>query len=265
MKIMITAGGTTEKIDPVRGITNTATGTLGSLTAEEFVKQGGGRIEKIFYVCGKGSVVPALERMDVFMAEGAEDVQDILSDLLTAHTIDAVVHSMAVSDYCVESITTVESLSGWIANRIFHDKRDGFQSEGALAGYIAACMNENDRLLDNSQKIGSAIDDLILTMKRTPKLISLVKSLQPSAVLVGFKLLNGVERRQLLDAGYDLLRKNHCDMVLANDLRDIGGERHVGRLIFPDRSHVRFESKKEIAHGIVRNVLSLIDKEVCQP
>lgn len=262
MKIMITAGGTTEKIDPVRSITNTATGKLGSLTAEEFVKQGGGRIEKIFYICGKGAIVPALDCMDVFRAEGAEDVKDILSDLLAAHTIDAVVHSMAVSDYRVESITTVEYLSGWIANRMFHDKMEGFQSEGALAAYIAACIEGNDRLLDNSQKIGSAMEDLILTMKRTPKLIKLIKSLQPSTVLVGFKLLNGVGTQQLLDAGYELLMKNHCDMVLANDLIEIGGERHVGRLIFPDRSHVRFESKKEIAHGIARNVLGLLSREV---
>ena len=36
MKILITAGGTTESIDTVRGITNFATGSLGKLTAEEF-------------------------------------------------------------------------------------------------------------------------------------------------------------------------------------------------------------------------------------
>ncbi|MFO7160860.1 MAG: phosphopantothenoylcysteine decarboxylase, partial [[Clostridium] cellulosi] len=37
MNVLITAGGTTENIDPVRKIKNTATGRLGSLIAEEFV------------------------------------------------------------------------------------------------------------------------------------------------------------------------------------------------------------------------------------
>ena len=36
MHILITSGGTTEKIDQVRGITNFATGTLGKLLAEQF-------------------------------------------------------------------------------------------------------------------------------------------------------------------------------------------------------------------------------------
>ncbi|HBC90535.1 MAG TPA: phosphopantothenate--cysteine ligase, partial [Lactococcus sp.] len=40
MKILITAGGTTEPIDTVRGITNFATGSLGKFTAEEFLEHG---------------------------------------------------------------------------------------------------------------------------------------------------------------------------------------------------------------------------------
>ncbi|MBK8156162.1 MAG: hypothetical protein IPK55_09075 [Streptococcus sp.] len=39
MKILITSGGTTEKIDSVRGITNHATGTLGKYIAEAFFRK----------------------------------------------------------------------------------------------------------------------------------------------------------------------------------------------------------------------------------
>ena len=40
MKILITSGGTTEKIDSVRGITNHATGSLGKYIAEIFLQNG---------------------------------------------------------------------------------------------------------------------------------------------------------------------------------------------------------------------------------
>ena len=38
MRILITAGGTSEKIDEVRSITNHSTGKLGSLIAASFLK-----------------------------------------------------------------------------------------------------------------------------------------------------------------------------------------------------------------------------------
>ena len=40
MKILITSGGTTEKIDAVRGITNHSTGYLGKEIAELFLAKG---------------------------------------------------------------------------------------------------------------------------------------------------------------------------------------------------------------------------------
>ena len=39
MNIIITSGGTSENIDNVRKITNTATGALGSIIANEFIKK----------------------------------------------------------------------------------------------------------------------------------------------------------------------------------------------------------------------------------
>ncbi|HCB91799.1 MAG TPA: phosphopantothenate--cysteine ligase, partial [Ruminococcaceae bacterium] len=42
-----------------------------------------------------------------------------------------------------------------------------------------------------------------------------MKKWQPSVILVGFKLLNHVEPQALLDAGYGVLKKNACDLVVA--------------------------------------------------
>ncbi|QAT51094.1 phosphopantothenate--cysteine ligase [Caproiciproducens sp. NJN-50] len=261
MKILITAGGTSEKIDQVRRIANTGTGRLGSLTAEEFVRQGGTKIEKIYYVCEPGSIVPELDCVEVIPTHDVDEVGDALEKLLTQEKIDAVIHSMAVSDYAVESVTTAENLAAFLADRLFPFGPEKFESKGSLAEFLAACVRENDRVLDRSRKVGSNVGNLMLCMRRTPKLIGLVKALQPSTVLVGFKLLNGVEKQELLDAGYGVLEKNSCDLVLANDLTEISRGRHAGYLLSPGRTWERFESKEEIAKGIAGKVLSLIDRE----
>mgnify|MGYP000984411623 CR=1 FL=1 len=261
MKIIITAGGTTEKIDPVREITNTGTGRLGALTAEEFVRQAGGRVEKIYYVCGRGATVPKLGCLEAIAVGGAQEAGDALSRLLRTEKITAAVHSMAVSDYTAASLTTAESLAAFLAGRLSALPDRAFADKRALAAFLADCIRENDRLLERSAKVRSDYPDLILNLKQTPKLIGLFKSLQPSTVLVGFKLLNRVEKARLLEAAFSVLTKNSCDFVLANDLAEISGERHVGYLISPDKTCVRLETKAEIAREIVRSVLLRVEKE----
>lgn len=261
MKFIITAGGTTEKIDPVRKITNTATGRLGSLTAEEFVRQGGRQVEKIYYVCEKGTVIPKSDCVEVVPVEGVKAVKDALENLLTSEKIDAVVHTMAVSDYTVSSLTSLENLSESLAEKLFTLNSENFQSKKSSAEFLMSCIRENDRNLDRSRKISSDIDDLILFLKPTSKLIGMIKKLQPSVILVGFKLLNQVDRQSLLDTAYGLLKKNSCDLVLANDSSEIDEKHHIGYLISPDKSFLRFQTKEEIACGIVRKVFNLMNRE----
>ncbi len=265
MNIIITAGGTTERIDPVRKISNMATGKLGSLIAEEFARQSGKKIKKIYYICEKGAVIPTLDCVELVSVEGSESVQNALSSLLTDRRIDAVVHSMAVSDYTVDRVTTARLLADFLADRLFSVHPGQFESPNALAKAIAEWIRQNDCLLDSRKKLASDYEDLILSMRRTPKLIRTIKTLQPSTVLVGFKLLNGVEKQQLLEAGYGVLEKSSCDFVLANDLTEIGPNRHVGYLLSPDRSCTRLETKEEIAQAIVRNVLGAIDRRETIP
>ena len=259
MKIIITAGGTTEQIDQVRKITNVASGRLPSEVAREFVRQGGKKIDRIYYICERTAIVPELDCLEVVTAHGTESVGDALSYILTNEKIDAVVHAMAVSDYTVESLTTAEDLADCIAERVWA-QRGSFADEAALADFVTDCIRENDRLIDRSNKVGSNLAHPLLAMKQTPKLIGMVKNLQPETILVGFKLLDGVPKQELLDVAHALLEKNSCDFVLANDLTQIRGEEHVGYLLSPDRRYIRCETKQEIAGAIVSSVLKLYEK-----
>ncbi len=260
MKIIITAGGTNEQIDQVRKIANAASGRLASAVAREFVRQAGEKLETIFYVCERGAIIPELSCVEVVTVHGAESVGDVLTYILTNETIDAVVHSMAVSDYTVESMTTAETLGASVAEKLWKKRGTDFVDEAALAGFVTGCIRENERLIDRSKKVGSNLAHPILALKQTPKLIGMIKPLQSETILVGFKLLDDVPKEELLDVAHRLLQKNSCDFVLANDLSQIRGEHHVGYLLSPDKSYIRCETKSEIAEAIVRSVLELYEK-----
>ena len=254
MKILITAGGTTEKIDDVRKITNMATGRLGSLIADEFAAHT--EVEKIFYVCAQDALIPAASCADIIRISSVEDLKNTLTELFSKQKIDAVIHTMAVSDYTLKSLTTAENLAAAIAKDL--SQSDCLQADdlNSLTNIITNTILKSDGAMDSHGKVSSNFDHLILSMKRTPKIISLIKKLQPSTVLVGFKLLDGAPEQELLRVGYKLLVKNNCDFVLANDLQKIQNNNHAAMLIKPDESFVRLNTKAEIAKAIVQNVIS---------
>ncbi len=231
MKIIITAGGTSEKIDDVRTISNSSTGSLGLAIGKAFLRaaEETGRIDKIYYLHGKRAVYPEHEIVEPIEIGGVLDLQDNLSKLLKEEKIDAVIHAMAVSDYMVHQVTTLEKLMG---------------------------TEDPEHVQDLSgNKISSDIDDLIIHMKRSPKVISIIKQISPETKLIGFKLLSGVPHEELIDVGYRLLQKNHCDFVMANDLHEIGKDFHKGYLIHPDKSYDSMNTNDEIAAMIVTRVL----------
>jgi len=229
MKIIITAGGTSERIDDVRTITNSSTGRLGFAIGKTFAEKYGEGIDKIYYLHGLRAAYPEHEKVEPIAIGGVMDLQAELQKLLTTEKIDAVVHAMAVSDYLVNEVTTLDKIRG------VEDPEN------------AADLSGN--------KISSDIDDLVIHMKRSPKVISGIKKWAPDTKLVGFKLLSSVPHEELIDVGYHLLEKNDCDFVMANDLSEIGKDYHRGYLIHKDKTYDTMETNEEIADMIVRRIL----------
>ncbi|MBQ3466676.1 MAG: phosphopantothenate--cysteine ligase [Firmicutes bacterium] len=227
MKIVITAGGTSERIDDVRTITNSSTGSLGFAIGNAFIAEE--KVEKIYYLHGKRAVWPEHEKIEPIEIGGVMDLKENITRVLTEDKIDAVIHAMAVSDYMVHQVTTLDKLMG--------------TEDPAHAQDLTG------------NKISSDIDDLIIHMKRSPKVISCIKEVSPESILVGFKLLSGVPHEELIEVGYRLLQKNNCDFVMANDLREIGNGFHKGYLIHKDKTYDSMNTNEEIAAMIVRRVL----------
>ena len=226
-KIVITAGGTSEKIDNVRKITNSSTGKLGMIIANQFLEE----LEdvKVYYVCSKNSLKPIDERVEIIEIDGTNELKERIEDLLVNNSIDYFVHSMAVSDYTTDYVTSL--------NRI----KESLINNSAIE--TISC-----------NKISSYEDNLVIVLKPTPKIISIIKDISPSTYLVGFKLLDGVTKDELIEVAKKLRDKNNCDLVIANDLSNIREGNHNAYIIDKDNNVIEVNGKEEIAKKLVRRI-----------
>lgn len=250
MKVLITAGGTTEPIDSVRSITNTSTGKLGSLIGEKYGEITD--ITKIYYVCGKNSMIPESEKVEVIFVDTVANLEITVRNIVKRDSIDIIIHSMAVSDYRVKAVTSSAMLSSALNYKLDSLGTDHQQVTGE---FIMSLFQEAETILCNDSKIRSDMKDLILNMEQTPKIISIFKTIAPQAILVGFKLLDNVILDELINTAFQVLQKNRCSFVLANDLREISMERHVGYLIDENKNYTKCTTKEEIADLIVLSTM----------
>jgi phosphopantothenoylcysteine decarboxylase / phosphopantothenate---cysteine ligase len=90
--VLITAGPTREKIDPVRYLTNRSSGRMGYALAEAALRRGA----RVLLVSGPTSITPP-GAAEVTRVESAEEMRDAVLALLPQATI--VIKTAAVSDY----------------------------------------------------------------------------------------------------------------------------------------------------------------------
>ncbi|MCL1895021.1 MAG: hypothetical protein FWG03_00585 [Clostridiales bacterium] len=279
LEILITAGGTSEKIDDVRRITNSGTGRLGAMAAEAFAASG--RDVNITYICSEGAVRPQIEGARVceegglpasdgggtlacdeggplvrlYIADDVRAVRDAVLRACNETAFDIIVHSMAIGDYQVRAVSDAGLMTGVVIERL-----------SLLACGDSSSPEEavRDALLSppgfKEAKISSDKENLIVVLEKAPKIIALFRGLLPGAVIVGFKLLSGASEEELVRAGHGLLQKNDCDFVLANDMHTVRSGRHEGLLIARDGSFERAEGKGAIASLIVERTLERAGK-----
>lgn len=233
-KIVITAGGTSEKIDNVRKITNSSSGKLGLTIANHLLKENDDLI--IYYVCSKNSLRPLDKRIKVIEIDDTINLKNKIENLLLNEKIDYFIHSMAVSDYMTDYVTTIERIKASIKNT--SNLEEAFSNIEII----------------NGNKISSYEDNLVIVLKQTPKIISIIKDLSPQTYLVGFKLLDGVSKEELISVAKKLRDKNKCNLVVANDLATIRNGEHIAYIIDKNNEIEESHGKDDIAKKLVRRM-----------
>ena len=139
------------------------------------------------------------------------------------------IHSMAVSDYTPVYMT-------------------GFEEVQASSNLEEFLNKQN-----HQAKISSTDEVQVLFLKKTPKIISLVKEWNPAIHLIGFKLLVDVTEEHLVDIARKSLIKNQADLIIANDLTQISTNQH--RAIFVEKDHLQaVQTKEEIAKLLLEKI-----------
>ena len=200
MRILVTAGGTRERIDDARVIANTSTGRLGARLADAAVAAG----HEVLLLHGVLAARPESPRVQCEAFDASAD----LARLLERHVprADAVIHAAAVADYVP---------------------------------------------LRAPGKIPSDEPELMLRLRRAPKLVDRLRDLNPGAVLVGFKLVSGGGEPGLVAAAQALRERARLDWVVANDAGQTGEEDHEALLVGPRGVAGRARGKARIAQAVL--------------
>ncbi|MBR2661396.1 MAG: bifunctional phosphopantothenoylcysteine decarboxylase/phosphopantothenate--cysteine ligase CoaBC [Clostridia bacterium] len=107
LRVLVTAGATRERLDPVRFITNDSSGKMGFALAEAARDRGA----EVTVVCGSVSV-PVPEGVRTVRIESAQDLYDAM--IREAPEQDVIIQAAAVCDYRVEkqSATKIKKAEG---------------------------------------------------------------------------------------------------------------------------------------------------------
>ena len=92
-KVLVTAGPTHEKIDPVRFIGNHSSGKMGYAIAEAFAAEGA----KVYLVSGPVSIKTLVKEIDIVHVTSAAEMLSACEDILDS--VDLAVFNAAVSDF----------------------------------------------------------------------------------------------------------------------------------------------------------------------
>jgi phosphopantothenate--cysteine ligase len=226
MKILVTSGGTSEKIDRVRSITNHSSGKLGKIITETLLKSG----HEVCLITTLQAVKPVSQsNLTIIEIKNTADLLQVMKNKVMDYQV--LIHSMAVSDY------TPVYMAGF----------DEVEASQDLTEFLDKKNQET--------KISSKEDVQVLFLKKNPKIISLVKEWNPKIHLIGFKLLVDVSQEHLIQIARESLEKNQADLIVANDLTQISSEQHKAYLV-EKYSFQTAMSKHEIADSLLEKIKS---------
>jgi phosphopantothenoylcysteine decarboxylase/phosphopantothenate--cysteine ligase len=208
LRVLVTAGGTSEPLDGVRVLTNRSSGRTGSRLAELFCELG---FEVTLLLAENAATSNATSSTSVasnFLARGLtlqtftsfSSLRNEMTRLLREHEFDFVVHSAAVSDFSPSDI----EING--------------------TRHPAASLTLG--------KIPSA-ETLTLHFKSNPKIVDEIKFLSRNShvKVVAFKLTSHASSAERDQAVQKLREHSRADLIVQNDTSEIDPQQNQHRFV----------------------------------
>lgn len=216
-RVLITGGGTEERIDDVRVLTNLSTGSTAALIAEAYAGEGA----QVTYLASRSARLPH-GAIDTKRFQSFESLQDLIKFELSQTHFDIIIHCAAVSDY---RVLKIENAQGEI-----HQKKISSSSPE-----LSIHLIKNPKLLN-------------FIAENSPK---------KKTVLVAFKLTSGADNILIDEEVKKLFSQPGVDFVLQNDLENITDHTHHFALYRRSNSGVpvvRGNNKSELVHSLLQEV-----------
>jgi len=199
VKVLITSGGTRVPIDDVRHISNSSTGKFGAKVAIASLEEG----HSVFLLRAETAISPFAQSFDFYQNS---EWSDKLDEFAKAYNF-CEEHRRRYEEETYKTFDEYMELLQYIIE----------EKQPDIVMLMAAVSDFGVK--PTSGKISSSEHQFKpLALERLPKVIKLVKEWDRSVFLVGFKLLVGSDRDDLVEAAWDSVERNRCDLVVANDL-----------------------------------------------
>ncbi len=239
MNVVVTGGGTIAPIDDVRLIANISSGRFAASISEALLDRGA----SVWHIHAPSSQVP-LQRLAHFALDTADPSAELerlarlrdrwlgVRDRL--HLVP--LKEGTVSDYAAT------------LRRIL-----GAQPIDAAVLAMAVSDFEPEPV---AGKVSSDADSLVVRCRPTPKVIRSVRDWAPSVYLVGFKLLSGATREELIRRAEAACRINRADLTVANDLQTLRQGRHTLHLVRPGAEPETLEPGDDLTERLVNRIMT---------
>ena len=83
---------------------------------------------------------------------------------------------------------------------------------------MAAAASDYTLQKSSATKLNSDLDEIVLKLKRAPKIIDKIKKMQRDVLLVGFKAETNVSKESLVKQARKKIRESGADLIIANDV-----------------------------------------------
>ena len=248
MNVVVTGGGTIAPIDDVRLMTNVSSGRFAAAISEACLDRGA----TVWHIHTVSAQLP-FKRFAEFALDDGDPAQELLrlarlrekwlSQRDRLHLVPLKIGN--VDDY---SATLKQVLQSRAIDVVF------------LPMAVADFEPE-----PQPGKLSSEAESLVVSCRRTPKVIRLVRDWSPSVYLVGFKLLSHVSREELIVRAEAACRGNRADLTVANDLQTLRQGRHTIHLVRPGHDPETLDPGNDLAERLVARVVNWIARSPTVP
>jgi len=179
-KVLITSGGTRERIDEARELSNISTGRTGAVVADHFISKNW----DVSFLHASHAEIPGGRCQKIGFTD-FQSLDDTLHHLLQENVYHAVIHLAAVSDYSVESI------------------------------YV----NDEEFKAPLTGKIDSQSGEITIRLRRNHKILNRIKKYAGNnqLVLVAFKFTAGADEKAAREMVASMKQESGADLVVWND------------------------------------------------